>query len=384
MTKINKIISMIISLIMLLSVFSIPGISAFATDYEKYVPEAQNNFETAPTLVLNQSDTFYRYRGIYLYEGKKYYVSESQKTYKFIPTKSGYYQIDVTVNSNNTSYYVVWGKNYNKKNNTFEMVGSSDGFIETNSGVKNNRAAAYLTAGKTYYAVIDTFVDNYDIEPETNKVKHTIKITNHTHDYNVDIYHGTYQTTAYYDCKICDKYYSSVFCAPSSMTLSATSYIYDGKIKKPSVTVKDSNGKVISSSYYTVSYSSDRKNVGKYKVTVKFKDVYSGYKSISKTFTIKPKSTSISKLTAGKKQFTVKWNKQATQTSGYQIQYSTDKNFSKNNKTVTITKNTTTSKTISGLSGNKKYYMRIRTYKKINGETYFSSWSKTKYITTKK
>ncbi|MFR5874959.1 MAG: fibronectin type III domain-containing protein [Eubacterium sp.] len=186
-------------------------------------------------------------------------------------------------------------------------------------------------------------------------------------------------------CSVCSKKTTSTIYYPKTVTLSATSYTYDGKVKKPTVKVKDSKGNTIGSQYYTVSYSSGRKNVGQYTVTIKFKGNYTG--TIKKTFTIKPKNTSISKVTAGKKKFTVKWKKQATQTTGYQIQYSTSSKFS-NAKTVTVSKNKTTSKTISKLKAKKKYYVRIRTYKtvKVNGKStkIYSSWSKTKSVTTKK
>lgn len=168
---------------------------------------------------------------------------------------------------------------------------------------------------------------------------------------------------------------------PKTITLSKTSYTYNGKAQKPNVTVKDSKGNKIASSNYTVTYQSGRKNVGKYTVTIKFKGNYSG--TVKKIFTIKPKSTSISKLTAGKKKFTVKWKKLTTQTTGYQIQYSTSSKFS-NTKTVTVSKNSTTSKTISKLSAKKKYYVRIRAYKTVNGKKYYSVWSKAKSVTTKK
>ncbi len=70
-----------------------------------------------------------------------------------------------------------------------------------------------------------------------------------------------------------------------SVTLSADKYTYNGKAKKPSVTAVDSNGKKISSKYYTVSYKNN-KNVGQATVTVKFKGNYSG--TVKKTFIIKP------------------------------------------------------------------------------------------------
>ena len=99
-------------------------------------------------------------------------------------------------------------------------------------------------------------------------------------------------------------------------------------------------------------------------------------------------NTSVSKVTAAKKGFKVTWKKQATQTTGYEVQYSTASNFKKGNKSVTVSKNKTTSKSVSKLSAKKKYYVRVRTYKtvKVNGKNVklYSGWSKAKSVTTKK
>ena len=171
-----------------------------------------------------------------------------------------------------------------------------------------------------------------------------------------------------------------------SVSLSATTYTYDGKVKKPTVTAKDSKGKKISSKYYTVKYPSGRKAVGKYTVKVTFKGKYKSAKTKSKTFTIKPKATSISSVSAASKGFTVKWKKLTTQTTGYQVQYATNSKFT-SAKTVTISKNSTTSKSVSSLTPRKKYYVRVRTYKtvKVNGKStkIYSSWSSAKSVTTK-
>ncbi len=169
--------------------------------------------------------------------------------------------------------------------------------------------------------------------------------------------------------------------------LSSVSYTYNGKVQKPSVTVKDSKGKALKNGTdYSVSYSSGCKNAGRYTVKVTLKGNYSGTKSL--TYNINPKGTSVSKLTAAKKGFKVTWKKQATQTTGYQVQYSTTSNFKKGNKTVNITKNKTTSKSVSKLSAKKKYYVRVRTYKtvKVNGKNVklYSGWSKAKSVITKK
>lgn len=100
------------------------------------------------------------------------------------------------------------------------------------------------------------------------------------------------------------------------------------------------------------------------------------------TKTVKPKKTSIKKLSKGKKKFTVTWAK-VSGVKGYQIQYSSNKKFKKNNKSVTVTKQKTTKATVKKLKSKKKYYVRVRTYKTVNGKKIYSSWSKVKSIKTK-
>ena len=86
-------------------------------------------------------------------------------------------------------------------------------------------------------------------------------------------------------------------------------------------------------------------------------------------------STSISIIKVQNQAFTVKWKKKSSIT-GYQIQYSTNSKFKKNNKKIKIKNSKTVSKKITGLNPAQKYYVRIRTYK---GKKY-SSWSKKKCI----
>lgn len=189
-------------------------------------------------------------------------------------------------------------------------------------------------------------------------------------------------------CSVCNKELSStVIPKVTSLKLSASSYTYNGKVKTPSVTVKDSKGTTLKKDTdYTVSYAKGRKSVGQYAVTISFTGSYSGTESLN--FTINPKKTSLSSVKAKKKAIVVKWKKQTAQTTGYQIQYSTDKNFKKNTKTITVSKNKTTSKTISKLKAKKKYYVRIRTYKTVKAggknKKLYSSWSSKKSVTTKK
>ena len=156
-------------------------------------------------------------------------------------------------------------------------------------------------------------------------------------------------------CSVCKKTLSTtVIPKASSIKLKATSLTYNGKVRTPKVIVKDRTGKtLVKNTDYTVSYAKGRKYVGKYAVKITFKGKYSGTKTLY--FTIKPKATSISSLKAGSKKFTVKWKKQATQTTGYQVQVATNKKFKKNKKTVTIKKQKTTKTTVKKLKAKKKY-----------------------------
>ncbi len=188
-----------------------------------------------------------------------------------------------------------------------------------------------------------------------------------------------------YTCKSCKATKTEAIPKVSNIKLSKTAYTYNGKVQKPSVTVKNSKGKALKSTVYKISYPKGMKNVGKYTVKVTLKGNYSGTKSL--TYNINPKGTGVSKVKAAKKGFKVTWKKQATQTTGYQVQYSTSSKF-KSAKMVTISKNKTTSKSVGKLSAKKKYYVRVRTYKtvKVNGKNVklYSGWSKAKSVTTKK
>ena len=159
-----------------------------------------------------------------------------------------------------------------------------------------------------------------------------------------------------------------------AVTLSRNAFTYNGTVQKPTVTVKDGST-VLTASNYTVTYGSGRKNVGIYNVLVTMKGNYSGSRKVQ--FEIVPKGTSISSLKAGKNTLTVNWNKQAVQTTGYQIQYSVKSDFSKA-AAVTVSNSGTVTRNIGGLTRGCTYYVRIRTYKTVSGSNRYSSWSSAK------
>ena len=153
---------------------------------------------------------------------------------------------------------------------------------------------------------------------------------------------------------------------------------YTGKAltQSPVVTL---NGKTLENGKdYGISYSRNV-NVGTARLAVTGKNGYKG--TVTATFKIYPKGTSIKSLKALKKGFKVTWRSQKTQTTGYQIRYSTKSSMA-SSKTVTITKNTTLYKTVSKLKAKRKYYVQVRTYKTVSGVKYYSGWSTRKYVKT--
>ena len=154
---------------------------------------------------------------------------------------------------------------------------------------------------------------------------------------------------------------------------------FTGKNITQSITVKY-NGKTLKNGTdYTVSYSNN-KNIGTATVKITGKGSYTG--TITKTFKINPAKQEIQKLTAKSKAFFVDWAQKGSAT-GYEIQYATNSKFTSAKK-VTITNNKTDTKTISKLSGKKKYYVRVRSYTTVKGTKYYGAWSASKSVTTKK
>lgn len=165
----------------------------------------------------------------------------------------------------------------------------------------------------------------------------------------------------------------------ASVSLSIATYSFDGKFKTPSVTVKLGSTALRKGIDYVVSYRNN-KNAGKATVVITGKGLYAG--TITRTFVINPAKQEIQKLTAKSKGFYIDYAAKGHAT-GYEIQYATNSSFSGAKKTV-ITSNKTDKVTVSKLSGNKKYYVRVRTYTTVNGIKYYGAWSAVKTVTTKK
>lgn len=158
--------------------------------------------------------------------------------------------------------------------------------------------------------------------------------------------------------------------------LSASKYTYNGKTHTPSVKVYDQKGKMLSADRYTVKYSSGRKNLGSYTVSVYGKGDVTG--TASAKYVITPVKMKTPSVKAGKKKITVKWKKLGGGSQSYQIYV-----LKKGTKKAKYYTSTGSSKTIKKLSKKKYYYTKIRSYKKINGKTYYGTWSNTKKVKVK-
>ena len=143
---------------------------------------------------------------------------------------------------------------------------------------------------------------------------------------------------------------------------------------------------VTDDSFEVTTYDADTgkvtvKGPGVAKITVKAAAT-TDYKAASKTVTVTvaPKKQGISLVNKIKKQLTIKWKKN-TKASGYQVVYSTNKKFT-GKKTVRKAK-TTTSYKIKGLKKGKKYYVKVRSYKTVNGKRIYGAYSTAKKATIK-
>ena len=163
----------------------------------------------------------------------------------------------------------------------------------------------------------------------------------------------------------------------ANVSVSTNSYVFDNTAKKPSVTVKIGGKALKNGSDYTVSYLNNTK-VGTATVRITGKGDYTG--TITRNFTINPAKQQIQKLETRYKGFFVDWAQKGSAT-GYEIQYATNSKFTGAKKT-TITNNKTDKTTVSKLSANKTYYVRVRSYTNRNGKVYYGAWSYVKSIKT--
>jgi len=163
-------------------------------------------------------------------------------------------------------------------------------------------------------------------------------------------------------CATCGEVDTKTIYMPKTFTLSETNYTYDGKVKQPTVTVKDSKGNTLTKDVdYTVSYEDGRKTPGKYTVKITFKGKYDGVKRLY--FTIAPSTTAKITATQTIKTLTLKWDK-VTGVSGYRV-YKYNTKTKKYEHIASVTKGT--SYKLTNLVSGTIYKFKVRAYKKDDG-----------------
>jgi len=284
---------------------------------------------------------------VYVY-GKGNYSGSLSAKFDIVPAKQQIQKLETKYKG----FYIDWAQK-----------GSATGY-DVEYSVNANMSGAvskHLTASKP---------DTLTVSGLAGNKTYYVRVRSYT-NVNGKVYYG-----AWSDIK-------SIKTANNDITKATVSGIstkaFTGKAITQNVTVKVGNTVLKNGTDYTVSYSNNKK-VGKATVKITGKGKYGGV--ITKTFKINPAKQEIQKLTAKSKAFFIDWAQKGSAT-GYEIQYATNSKFTSAKK-VTITNNKTDKTTVSRLSANKKYYVRVRSYTTVGGTKYYGAWSATKTVTTKK
>ena len=210
---------------------------------------------------------------------------------------------------------------------------------------------------------------------ETETVKTIYKVTKKPTYFATGV--GTYTSKAFTKSKAFKKQTKKVTIAilPRTLITKATikvidDQVYTGSAIKPVLTVKFGGKKLVKGTDYAVSFA-DNIKPGKATVTVTGKNAYKGKATV--TFKILPKAIKLVSLKPGKTKLTVTWKK-GKEITGYEVEYSTKKNFG-TSKTVKVTGVATVKAKITDLKPGKTYYVRVRAYKKVGSKMYYSDWS---------
>lgn len=161
-----------------------------------------------------------------------------------------------------------------------------------------------------------------------------------------------------------------------TMTESVT---YTGKAVKPKVKVYFGNKKLQSGKDYTLTYKKN-KAMGKASVVIQGKGNFTGKKTV--TFDIGVAAPKLSSISSKNNKIKLEWSQQQ-QAAGYEIQYSTDKNFQKKVKKKEISSGTKLSFQSGKLKKGSKYYVRMRSYKKMSGKKVYGGYSAVKSVKIK-
>lgn len=351
----KKLISLILSAVMLAATLNLTLFNAWANSLSDSVPIMLNG-QYSSTI----SGTADKYEKSCVY---------------FDCTATGYY--DFTVSFANVPDGIA---NITVYDSTMKVIN----YASNNFYAMSFTATTMLTQGNRYYF-------STEIDGSLNNIISTLSYHNHSYTDLLNVKAVGDDTAELrsdgfvrYICPSCGAFYdTAVYYAPAYIALSKSNFVYDGLEKYPTVAVYDRAGGVIAPTEYSVAYE-DNVFPGVAYVTVTFNSaVYDG--EMTASFSIVPQKQKITYIKSKKsKTLNIKWVKDYN-ADGYELQYSTSPKYYKS-KTVTvdITKNRAYARKLEKLKGNKKYYVRIRSYKTVNSVKYYGSWSSKSYAKVKK
>lgn len=389
----KKVISLFLSAMMILTSVLCVNFSAFAKDIESGSIKLGKNTVKASELVY--------------YEDELNETNSTYYWYSFVPDETAVYKFEshYTVSDNTDPMIYLCDKNKNEIADYDDIGGSEN---------RNFRLQTSLIKGETYYLYFQEYNDLTSFEFTVDKTKINFSFTlaqKHTltrgYDSYIDIDDNreaydhyknktsdTYICKGFYDEDAKDTYYSFINVNDSEDWL-------DVDYSSDSSTWKTGGNNLI----YIMCHSV----ITTIPVTVIYTPApapnpipptpapapihaqpapSTSTSAPAAQTTTQPaapknnKKVKVASAKAGKKSVKVTWKK-VKGIKGYQIQYSTNKKFKKGNKTITVKSTKSTSATIKKLKSKKKYYVRMRTYKIVNGKKVYSAWSKAKSVKVK-
>lgn len=325
------------------------------------------------------------------------YASGKWTTVKTVTTNS----VTLSAKANTTYKYRVLAFSKNSAGTAYNGAVSAEASVRTNPSKPSSLSKKTVTAstvalswkkvsGATGYEIYNSKGKKVG---STKSTSYTVKKLsgNTTYKYKVRAYVTSGKKT----------YYSDFTSYVSAKTLIAAPKSF--KVKEATATSMTLSWKKVSGAkkyqvYYSTNNGKKWKKATTSKTSYKIMDlkantaiqvkvrVYNSSKttgeftSVIKTSTA-PSKVTVSKLSAGKKKFTVSWKK-VSGASGYEVQYATNSKFKKA-KTVTIKKGKTVKSEIKKLKKGTKYYVRVRAYKTVGKEKIYGKYSEYEVVKVK-
>lgn len=359
----KKIISLLLSFVMLACIATTESITAFAGGWMDNVKEI--TFDTTYTESMSTDDYCTNHRDGYYIDAFKFYVP-----------------VDGTVvfNFRTECKDYVWKYTGVQENRPtiLEMFSSSD--------LNNPIVSEYMS--RDFNSATGEYYDSVELYLNKGTYYMTMNYKAWVYYYNDGAYYGSYNFELNYSPNISKP--SSFKVSTRNTTSLKLSWSKVGGVSGYQLQQKSGDTWKTKVTTSSTSATLSKLTAGKsysfraraYK-TINGTKYYSSWKTL--TTCTKPAKVTLSKLTAYSSGHKIKasWKKVSGYAGGYQIYWAKDKSFKKVVAKTTVSGQSKTSYTGKNFTKGKKYYVKVRAYKVVNGTKYYGSWSNVKSITCK-